>query len=910
MPLTDASVLIITGMHRSGTSLTASFLAALGVELGNNLLKGDYGNPQGYFEDVEILTFQRQLLASCCRPHEPGFPDWGWTASEWLNQHKIQTHLTVAKQLIQARKPQSLIWGWKDPRTTLLLDFWHQILPQSYYILVYRYPWDVTDSLLRLNIPFFQADPESCLKIWRYYNFHLLDFYKRNSQQSLLIHVNSLIKYPEIFLNLLNAKLKRSNLEVKLDSKEQGKTLIQSIYNPQILKSLPLNHPLVKLLFQISSNNYFELLEQLDQAADLPSQFSRKLFLQEWASLETMTLKLYQQSIPSNLHPNSPQFLHLVSQTVQNYQNNIDSQLPLEELRKYRQKIARFWLTLESIKDVYENWAGKVHKILLKSGIKDEPLSDYEKDFVKELLGQFSQELNPSIFLRYLLALMLYQRAEQIFINYDRMALPRWFIDDFLQFILDLPQFFNQQEDIDKYTKYIYNLIDIIEFKLVQEEESMLWINIAKYFADLFNFMALYFTENNLKSLAIKRANILELLLQKAGYQLNIALEKRPPNRHKIRIGILKSSFELTSETLTTVPVFQFLNREKFEIIVYVLNKTETPLEEYCKSRVDQWVELPDELREQVEVIRNDNLDILFVGSILTTAAQPMILLALHRLARIQATYFASPMTTGISNMDYYISGTLTEPSDAATHYREKLVLIPGTGFCFNYNFEPVERDEKLNRNKLGIPEEAIVFISGANFFKIIPNLRETWAKILASVPNSVLVLYPFGSSWSKVYPKTPFIHSLYRRFEAYDVKPSRLILLDNLPSRSEVKAVLQLADVYLDSYPFGGANSLVDPLEVALPTVTWEGDYLRSRQGAALMKDLGLFDFIADSESTYIKLSISLGNSREFRQITRQKIEQKMPPSSLPNFLDSRTYSAQMGAVFENLWQRYYSEK
>lgn len=75
-------------------------------------------------------------------------------------------------------------------------------------------------------------------------------------------------------------------------------------------------------------------------------------------------------------------------------------------------------------------------------------------------------------------------------------------------------------------------------------------------------------------------------------------------------------------------------------------------------------------------------------------------------------------------------------------------------------------------------------------------------------------------------------------------------------------------------------------------------------------MKDLGLFDFIADSESTYIKLSISLGNSREFRQITRQKIEQKMPPSSLPNFLDSRTYSAQMGAVFENLWQRYYSEK
>ncbi|BDT16412.1 sulfotransferase [Arthrospira platensis NCB002] len=902
MSLTNISALIITGMHRSGTSLTASFLAAMGVDLGSHLLKGDYANPKGYFEDVEILTFQRQLLASCCRANETGFPDWGWTDSEWLNQYKITSYLTMAEQLIASRTTPGKIWGWKDPRTTLLLDFWHQIIPESYYILVYRYPWDVMDSILRLNIPFFQLHPESCLKIWRYYNLHLLDFYRRHSHQCILVHINSFIQHPEILVNLLNSKLGLADIPA-------GARVLQSIYNPQILKSLPEDHPVVKLLFQVSSSNYFEVLENLDAVADLPSQFSREPLLQKAASLEKMIVQLYQKLIEQQLHPNSAKFFSLVCQTVKDYQNHIDSEFPLTKLREYRQKIAEFWLTAESLKDCYHNHLGKSHKILVNSGIKYEPLTDHEQNFFQGILSQFNQEpSHPSNSLRYLLVLMLYKPAYQFLINYDAMALPRWFINDFLEFILELPEVFQTSEDIEIYTDYISHILQITEQKVSDESVSRLWLDIAKYLGDLFNFMPLYFAEKNLKQLAITRANILAILMEKAGHKLDIDLPPRPANRSKIRLGILKSNFDGTSETFTTIPVFEFLNPEKFEVIVYVLNQTQTPMEKYCKNIVYKWVELPQVIREQVAVILDDNLDILFVGSILTTAAQPIILLALHRLARIQATYFASPMTTGIKNMDYYISGTLTEPTDAASHYKEKLVLIPGTGFAFNYSWEPRDINREITRQKLGIPEEAIIFASGANFFKIIPNLRDTWAKILGSVPNSVLLLYPFGSSWSKIYATIPFIHNLHRRFQVYNVAASRLILLNNLPNRAEVKAVLKLADVYLDSYPFAGANSLVDPLEVALPTVTWEGNYLRSRQGTALMKELELWDFIADDELTYIRLSVSLGNSAEFREQTRQKIQQKMPPYGLPNFLNSRSYSAQMEIAFSQLWQDYQS--
>ena len=90
---------------------------------------------------------------------------------------------------------------------------------------------------------------------------------------------------------------------------------------------------------------------------------------------------------------------------------------------------------------------------------------------------------------------------------------------------------------------------------------------------------------------------------------------------------------------------------------------------------------------------------------------------------------------------------------------------------------------------------------------QIIPELRDTWAKIIAAVPNSVLVLYPFGNTWSGDYVKQPFINKMSAIFNKYGIDRTRLILLNTLANREDVKAVLQLADVYLDSYPYAGAN-------------------------------------------------------------------------------------------------------
>ena len=84
-----SSTLIVTGMHRSGTSLTASFLQTLGVNVGDRLYEADRANQKGYFEDVDFLEFQRHVLQASCNSDDPGWPDWGWTESEQLNKQNF-----------------------------------------------------------------------------------------------------------------------------------------------------------------------------------------------------------------------------------------------------------------------------------------------------------------------------------------------------------------------------------------------------------------------------------------------------------------------------------------------------------------------------------------------------------------------------------------------------------------------------------------------------------------------------------------------------------------------------------------------------------------------------------------------------------------------------------------------------
>ena len=194
----NQTVVAIAGMHRSGTSLTTSLLESAGLFVGDRLLGSNLSNPKGHFEDLDFVELHQNILRS------QGVCSQGWTDNTSM---EIQPEYFNTARNILSRKDNYPVWGWKDPRTTLFLDFWSSLIPHAKYIFVYRSPWEVVDSLFRRGDSLFQNDPEVAIQTWINYNQKILRFCASTSQPWILIRIEDAIDHPQFIINSVNQKL-------------------------------------------------------------------------------------------------------------------------------------------------------------------------------------------------------------------------------------------------------------------------------------------------------------------------------------------------------------------------------------------------------------------------------------------------------------------------------------------------------------------------------------------------------------------------------------------------------------------------------------------------------------------------------------------------------------------------------
>lgn len=191
--------LIICGMHRSGTSFVASLVAGAGVHLGDELLESSPGNPRGHFEDVGILEFHRTALVA------NGIVSEGYTTQPQITLSPSLQRL--ASELVATRVGHGRMWGWKEPRTTLFLDVWRTLLPDARFLLVFRRPWEVVDSLYRRGETAFRHNPTFALDIWLHYNRLLVEFAARNPEATLVCEAAQVAADPRRLCDSIRQRL-------------------------------------------------------------------------------------------------------------------------------------------------------------------------------------------------------------------------------------------------------------------------------------------------------------------------------------------------------------------------------------------------------------------------------------------------------------------------------------------------------------------------------------------------------------------------------------------------------------------------------------------------------------------------------------------------------------------------------
>jgi len=166
---TSSRVVCIAGMHRSGTSLVANLLQTAGVDLGNPqcLMPPRPDNPDGFFEHLEFVRLNDEVLDALggawdCPPESVDAVEV---------QRGLPDLLSQGQELVESVfSPSSVARGWKDPRNSITLPFWAQVVPNLQVVVCVRNPYAVARSLNARNGHSIRFG----LDLWRRYHQHLL----------------------------------------------------------------------------------------------------------------------------------------------------------------------------------------------------------------------------------------------------------------------------------------------------------------------------------------------------------------------------------------------------------------------------------------------------------------------------------------------------------------------------------------------------------------------------------------------------------------------------------------------------------------------------------------------------------------------------------------------------------------
>jgi hypothetical protein len=296
------------------------------------------------------------------------------------------------------------------------------------------------------------------------------------------------------------------------------------------------------------------------------------------------------------------------------------------------------------------------------------------------------------------------------------------------------------------------------------------------------------------------------------------------------------------------------LDRNRFEIFLYNMSHVKDKETEFARTHCDVWRDTGTVtgFDNWLEAMKTDRPDVIFYPEI---GMNTMTLrLAARRLAPLQMAGWGHPITTGLPTIDLYFSGELLEAPDADAHYREKLVRLPGTGCCTTPIAVEPEAIPEIELELSSRP--GVRFVIAQTPFKFDPADDALFADIATAVGASTFILLNDPQfSWAT----GQLIARLNRAFRERSLDPEQHLLVIPWLSRDKFYALLDLCDIYLDCPSFSGYTTAWQALHRGLPVVTLEGQFMRQRLAAGLLRKIGLADTIAASKAEYVAIAARL---------------------------------------------------
>ncbi len=353
----------------------------------------------------------------------------------------------------------------------------------------------------------------------------------------------------------------------------------------------------------------------------------------------------------------------------------------------------------------------------------------------------------------------------------------------------------------------------------------------------------------------------------------------------KIRLAYISSDIAHHPVATQVVQLIESHDRERFEVIGVGTNADDGSVQRRrLIAAFDTFIDAPDQPAEAVaRQLRQMEVDVL-VDLNGHTRGDNFDILS-HRPAPVQATWLGYAGTTAASFIDYVIADAVVAPDAAA--FSEKIVNLP---VCFFANDSSRKIGTAPSRAEAGLPQDGFVFCCFNNNFKITAPVFALWMRLLAALPGSVLWLKQAGDKAKA---------NLQQAARDAGVDASRLVFAKPAPLAVHL-ARHRLADLFLDTAPYGAHATACDALYAGLPVLTGRGTAFASRIGASLLTAAGLPELIAESAAEYEKLALALARDPARLKAARDKLAAESPLFDTPRLARDieAAYAAMLAAA------------
>jgi predicted O-linked N-acetylglucosamine transferase (SPINDLY family) len=355
-----------------------------------------------------------------------------------------------------------------------------------------------------------------------------------------------------------------------------------------------------------------------------------------------------------------------------------------------------------------------------------------------------------------------------------------------------------------------------------------------------------------------------------------------------LRIGFLSADFRAHAVSELAVGVFEAFDRTAFAVHGYAYGPDDPgPLRRRLVEAFDVFRDIDAlSFADAARCIHDDGIDVL-VDMAGWTGESRMAITA-YRPAPVIAHWLGFPGTLGLPGcIDYLISDARVTPPDRAADYAERLALMP-------HSYQPSSRAAvsrpRPTRAEAGLPQDAFVFASFNQSVKITPQVFGLWCELLRRNPGAVLWL-GFQDEAAQ--------ENLRREALARGIDTARLVFAPWAAVERHWDR-LGLADLALDTFPYGGHATASDMLWAGVPLVAWAGTAFASRVAAGLVRAVGLPELVAGSAEDYLALADGLAKAPGRLAELRQRLQAARSVSPL---YDTRRFADGFGRLLQAMW-------